>query len=1008
MVFVLLQSQSVTAGKIKQGCSSFLPSELPSPAVSCQSSPAPGEQPLSSPNSYRNNSFYTDCSQRFITPPPSNSPVVSTYTPVNSSNINSCNISNSQPAASTVFSGSANISQSDTPMESYPQISSSCMAVKTQPQLSPIVSTMQTCLPQTSPITPTTSPVPSSMPPLSYNQLMQRFTAPASSTAACSQPNSSTTQYQSIVPSISNSNYNELNNSNSCFSNITAPAGSSCAVSGNSLSMIHNSNANCVPPTQPPAASSSNLSQLSLPNDRDVSTPYVNSFLPVTKDKLFEHQLRTDQKGAIHPDYKTPFKSKLDACKRLIRYHVFSDKGCTQQDLLQKDAAFELQAENLLKKKRTLEYKYQSLLLKDSQRRHPTAETVMLYRFFLNDEKAKFERERALVAAGKEFDLEYLAANKPLSSEPVSSSYPWEDNWHDDQMFTFSPRKFEEPAQEESTDLNFSCNNRNEDVNIAGDGIHELAPSTAPQFIRHTKSTSACSANDLYNIDEKKEPEILDISFSTTENEDDRLSLSFAERFKKTQKIQEDLYDKLLANTSASTKDDLLQEKESAVPVFKQDKPKSPIKDDDDDWDEEEALDEPALQIMEESEPELEPLADTNSKDDDDACVSPDLSPDRGFARRDSIVYRRPSSCDSVDSSSPELRVITTTPTASVKSPHAVDDNPDATRAADNTQDNELRTKSSASLDDRFNYLCKVNGVADETSGKRKFNAIADHLSPTNDVKQQRVELVGTTHNDYSKSHLLVQQPHSFPGRVTDHDKRKSEKMCKSSKESKKLKIKLKSDKKGSYVVPSIRIRTEEKGTGALKMTLKKQGSGAYIRVDDEPSAEYRVEQVPKGPANFSDKNGSVVGCSSERVYTEELNKSSRSKRQENSPEERDRKRNKRDKNRSDKYKYESGAARYPGNLLQHPSFGGEDSIKYQGSEWYNSAGLYHSPRLIGHTLQQPSLHGVLHPSHQAQPLLNHHSMREDPAFPPTLPLPYHPQHHPQASLNVYQPRTYF
>ena len=80
----------------------------------------------------------------------------------------------------------------------------------------------------------------------------------------------------------------------------------------------------------------------------------------------FEHQLRTDQNGALNPDYKTPFKNKVDTCKRLIRYHVYDDKGPTSRDLAEIDLQHEFQSEVLMKKFHSMVYKYQSLLLKDS------------------------------------------------------------------------------------------------------------------------------------------------------------------------------------------------------------------------------------------------------------------------------------------------------------------------------------------------------------------------------------------------------------------------------------------------------------------------------------------------------------------------------------------------------------------------------------------------------------------------------------------------------------------
>lgn len=80
----------------------------------------------------------------------------------------------------------------------------------------------------------------------------------------------------------------------------------------------------------------------------------------------FEHQLKTDQNGALNPDYRTPFKNKIDACKRLIRYHVFNECVSTQRELTESSNQFESQAESLLKKFNNMKYKYQSLLVKDS------------------------------------------------------------------------------------------------------------------------------------------------------------------------------------------------------------------------------------------------------------------------------------------------------------------------------------------------------------------------------------------------------------------------------------------------------------------------------------------------------------------------------------------------------------------------------------------------------------------------------------------------------------------
>lgn len=80
-----------------------------------------------------------------------------------------------------------------------------------------------------------------------------------------------------------------------------------------------------------------------------------------------EQQLRTDQGGATQPDTKTPFSSRADACKRLVRYHVFNEKMLSHKDLEKADEFFEATARHLLDKFEQMVHKYQYLLLMESQ-----------------------------------------------------------------------------------------------------------------------------------------------------------------------------------------------------------------------------------------------------------------------------------------------------------------------------------------------------------------------------------------------------------------------------------------------------------------------------------------------------------------------------------------------------------------------------------------------------------------------------------------------------------------
>lgn len=184
--------------------------------------------------------------------------------------------------------------------------------------------------------------------------------------------------------------------------------------------------------------------------------PTPSPAFSITKDQLFEHQLKTDQNGALNPDYRNPFKNKIDACKRLIRYHVYSDHGPTPRDLAESDAQFEVQAESLLKKYNNMKYKYQSLLIKDSMRRHASSEMVMLYRMFVQEEKINIERDKNDVQNGKNLDLpsapEHWITGEALPPDPP---YPWELEWDDEKIYTFEPwikEEEEEEAEEEEVE----------------------------------------------------------------------------------------------------------------------------------------------------------------------------------------------------------------------------------------------------------------------------------------------------------------------------------------------------------------------------------------------------------------------------------------------------------------------------------------------------------------------------------------------------------------------------
>lgn len=76
--------------------------------------------------------------------------------------------------------------------------------------------------------------------------------------------------------------------------------------------------------------------------------------------------MSTDQNGAMNPDISSPFSSKADACKRLVRYHCYNQPILSEKDLNKADEIFELTARHFIEKFRMMVNKYKYLLLKES------------------------------------------------------------------------------------------------------------------------------------------------------------------------------------------------------------------------------------------------------------------------------------------------------------------------------------------------------------------------------------------------------------------------------------------------------------------------------------------------------------------------------------------------------------------------------------------------------------------------------------------------------------------
>jgi len=121
------------------------------------------------------------------------------------------------------------------------------------------------------------------------------------------------------------------------------------------------------------------------------------SMPPIDKTKKIawvESQIKNDQQEAVNPKYRTPFRGREDACKRLLRYHVFDESTMDVNDLVKADLDFDKKSETLLSRYHSNLSKYHCLLLDESIRLCSSSSEAMLGRMWVADERAALAREK--------------------------------------------------------------------------------------------------------------------------------------------------------------------------------------------------------------------------------------------------------------------------------------------------------------------------------------------------------------------------------------------------------------------------------------------------------------------------------------------------------------------------------------------------------------------------------------------------------------------------------------
>jgi hypothetical protein len=156
--------------------------------------------------------------------------------------------------------------------------------------------------------------------------------------------------------------------------------------------------------TTPVAVDASNSLKRPL-SAADSKTPAAGtSSVPLVKQKRIvwvESQIKKDQNEAVNPNYNAPFKGPEDACKRLLRYHVFNEIDTSPDEMEKAEDAFETKSCSLLAKKDVMLKKYHFLLAIESTRPNASSEEVMLARLWDTDERQALAREKEEVTSGR-------------------------------------------------------------------------------------------------------------------------------------------------------------------------------------------------------------------------------------------------------------------------------------------------------------------------------------------------------------------------------------------------------------------------------------------------------------------------------------------------------------------------------------------------------------------------------------------------------------------------------
>ncbi|KAH9423259.1 hypothetical protein DERP_003537 [Dermatophagoides pteronyssinus] len=243
-----------------------------------------------------------------------------------------------------------------------------------------------------------------------------------------------------------------------------------------------------------------------IPQTQITTSPVITTPIIVKQEKpksnilkAIQSQLHADQNTALHPDCRTPFRSRDDACKRLLRYHVFDQQQFSEKQLQKFDELFEQASQTLLYKRQQLYDKFRYLIIKDSMKCSPSCEQVMVNRIIIDEETAALKSDKELVASGGVLDLPPLPETWLEDSQQQLQQQDSHKNDEENIRQKHSLFDTDELMNVDYFD-NITLKRKFEEDNSAADFLLESATTTTTNLFTTTSSELNSDLNALCDI----------------------------------------------------------------------------------------------------------------------------------------------------------------------------------------------------------------------------------------------------------------------------------------------------------------------------------------------------------------------------------------------------------------------------------------------------------------------------------------------------------------------------